>query len=54
MEVVVDSNFDFVSIDYDEKYVVFTGIGGPQEVNDIFVEKFYFDLENIPTLEEVL
>ncbi len=54
MEVVVDSNFDFVSIDYDEKYVIFTGIGGPQEVNDIFVEKFYFDLKNIPTLEEAL
>ncbi len=53
MVVEVDSNFDFVSIKYDEKYVVNT-IFDWQTVNDVFTERFYFDLDKIPTIEEVL
>lgn len=53
MTVVVDSNFDFVSIDYDERYSVNTKFGY-QAVNDIFREEFFFDLDKIPSIEEVL
>jgi hypothetical protein len=53
MTVVVDSNFDFVSISYDENYSVYTKFGY-QAVNDIFTENFYFELDKIPTLQEVL
>lgn len=53
MTVVVDENFDFVSIDYDEKYSVNTKFGY-QKVNDVFREEFFFDLDKIPSFEEVL
>ena len=53
MVVEVDSNFDFVSIKYDEKYVVNT-IFDWQTVNDVFTERFYFDLKDMPTVEEAL
>lgn len=53
MTVVVDENFNFVSISYDEVYKVYT-FAGWQSVNDVFTEKFYFNLADIPTLEEVL
>ena len=53
MTVVVDSNFDFVAIDYDERYYVNTKFGY-QAVNDVFREEFFFDLDKIPSIEEVL
>lgn len=53
MTVVVDENFDFVSIDYVEKYAVNTKFGY-QSVTDVFKEEFVFDLDKIPQLEEVL
>jgi len=53
MTVVVNENFDFVSINYDEKYSVNTKFGY-QTVNDVFRENFYFDLDQMPSLEEVL
>jgi len=51
--VVVDSNFDFVSIDYNERYYVNTKFGY-QAVNDVFRDEFFFDLDKIPSIEEVL
>ena len=51
--VVVDKNFDFVSMTYDENYSVNTKFGY-QNVNDKFTELFYFDFAKMPTLEEVL
>ena len=53
MTVTIDENFDFVEISYDEKYKVNTKFGY-QSVNDVFTEKFVFDIEQMPTLEEVL
>ncbi len=52
MTVVVDENFDFVSISYDEDYKVYT-FAGWQGVNDVFTERFYFGAD-VPALEEVL
>lgn len=53
MTVVIDENFDFVEISYDENYKVNTKFGY-QSVNDVFTEKFVFDVEQMPLLEEVL
>lgn len=53
MTVTVDENFDFVSISYNENYKVLA-FAGYQSVNDVFTETFVFDLDKMPTLEEVL
>lgn len=51
MDIVIDQNFNFVSIDYVEQYKMNAPVIGMATVKDEFFEIFKF--KDIPTLEEV-
>ncbi len=53
MTVTVDSSFNFVKIDYSEKYEVTIPLFGSPTVVDTFTDYFYFG-EDVPSVEYVL
>lgn len=58
MKVMMDENFNFVQIEYDETYKMNAPVIGWTPVNDKFVDKFYFPQTalpgEIPTVDEFL